>query len=70
MRALLAAGLAAVALLGYAPAAEATCMPLWDGVVFYSYTCSPPGGPATTYYCNRVTNECWAVTSGDGGPYQ
>ena len=65
MRALLAAAVAAAALGTFAPAASATCMPLWDAVVLYSYSCTPPGGPVTTYTCNRVTNECWSQTSGE-----
>lgn len=67
MRLALALSAAAVAAVGLATPASATCMPLWDYGVVYSYTCSPPGGPATTYICNRVTHECWSSTSG-GGP--
>ena len=67
MRVFLATAVAAVAMTGLAPAAHATCMPLWDAVLFYSYTCSPPGGPATTYTCFRPTGECWSQTSGGGG---
>ena len=67
MRALLAAGIAAAAVASFAPSASATCMPHYDYVVFYSYSCSPPGGPVTTTTCNRITGHCWTTTSGGGG---
>lgn len=67
MRIALALTLAAATVATFAPAASATCMPLYDYVVVYGYACSPPGGPVTTYHCNRITNECHATTSGEGG---
>ncbi|HEX8004196.1 MAG TPA: hypothetical protein VF519_16025 [Mycobacteriales bacterium] len=67
MRLVLALTMAAAAVATFAPAASATCMPLYDYGVIYSYTCSPPGGPATTTTCNRITGHCWSTTSGGGG---
>ena len=67
MRAFLASAVAAVAITGLAPAANATCMPLWDAVLFYSYSCAAPGEPSTTYTCFRPTGECWSQSSGGGG---
>ncbi len=48
----LAAGLATAAglALGLAPA-SATCMDTFDKGGVHIYSCSPPGGPATTYIC-------------------
>lgn len=70
MRIALALTAAAAAAVTLAPPAQATCMPLWDTVLFYSYTCSPPGGPATTTTCFRPTGHCWSQTSGGGGEHQ
>lgn len=70
MRLVLALAVAASAMATFAPAASATCMPHYDYGVIYSYSCSPPGGPVTTYTCNRITNECWSSTSGGGGGWQ
>lgn len=69
MRALLGLAVAAAAVATLAPAANATCMPLWDTVLFYSYTCSPPGGPATTTTCFRPTGHCWSHTGEGGGEH-
>lgn len=67
MRILLALATAAAAVATFAPSASATCMPLYDYGVIYSYSCSPPGGPVTTTTCNRVTGHCWSTTSGEPG---
>lgn len=61
MRLTLALAVAAAAVAGLAPAAHATCMPLWDRGDFYAYSCSAPGGPVRTTICHRPTDVC--VTS-------
>ena len=58
MRITLALVTAAAAVAGFAPSAGATCMMLWDRGDFYSYTCSAPGGPASTTICHRPTDTC------------
>lgn len=61
MRRVLASSLglaAAVGLYTVAPAA-ATCMEHFDRAGVRIYSCAPPGGPVTTYYC--VHDTCVSV---------
>ena len=58
MRLTLALAVAAAAVATLAPSANATCMKLWDRGDFYAYSCSAPGGPASTTVCHRPTNVC------------
>ena len=58
MRLILALATAAAAVASFATPASATCMMLWDRGAFYAYSCSAPGGPASTTICHRPTGTC------------